>query len=253
MKNQLFFLAFASVALLVSCGTSNFDSPKDAFTVEEALEISKGDAIFIDVRQPEELFEVGYGVKNLINIPLDALEGRINDIPKNKQVIVACRSGNRSGQAFEILKKKGFTNVANLVGGMNAWSEAGLPTKSGLSTEVSMAGNQSTDKLEVFVFHGVNQCMTCKNLKAHARYTIETYFADELKDGEITFQIIDVDDPQNAELAEKFEAAGTALMVNQIKGGHDNIIDLSDFAFEKANTKEEFVAELSSKLKKMSE
>lgn len=55
----------------------------------------------------------------------------MNSIPKDKQVILACQKGGRSQKAFDLLKEKGFTNMANLEGGMNAWSEAGLPTKTG--------------------------------------------------------------------------------------------------------------------------
>jgi hypothetical protein len=53
---------------------------------------------------------------------------------------------------------------------------------------------------------------------------------------------------KNEKLAEKFEATGTALMINQVKGGKEKIIDLSDMAFEKANDKALFVADLKSKI-----
>lgn len=85
-------------------------------------------------------------------------------------------------------------------------------------------------------------------MKANTKATLDTYFAEELKTGKIVFQIVDVDDKKNEKLAEKFEATGTALMINQVKGGKEKIIDLSDMAFEKANDKALFVADLKSKI-----
>ncbi|MEZ5030799.1 MAG: rhodanese-like domain-containing protein [Saprospiraceae bacterium] len=48
-------------------------------------------------------------------------------LPKDKPVFVYCRSGNRSGQAMDQMKKMGFREVYNLQGGIGAWSAAGLP------------------------------------------------------------------------------------------------------------------------------
>lgn len=90
------------------------------------------------------------------------------------------------------------------------------------------------DRLEVYAFHGTRQCVTCKHMKAYSKETLEKYFKDELKSGAIIYKVIDVDDEKNAELAEKFEATGTALMINRVKNGKENIEDWSDFAFEYA-------------------
>lgn len=102
--------------------------------------------------------------------------------------------------------------------------------------------------LEVFAFHGTRQCETCKNMKANTRETLETYFKDQLKDSLIVFRIVDVDLEENAKLAEKFQATGTALMVNRVIDGKDHIEDLSDFAFDKANNAQEFIPELKQKI-----
>ncbi len=118
------------------------------------------------------------------------------------------------------------------------------PNNTQEKTEKPLTTIQETDsstRIEVYAFHGTNQCETCKNMKAHTKATLEKYFAEELKSGKIVFQIIDVDDPQNEKIAEKFQATGTALMLNEIKNGEEKIIDLSDMAFEKANEKELFV------------
>jgi thioredoxin-related protein len=100
------------------------------------------------------------------------------------------------------------------------------------------------NRLEVYCFHGTRQCETCKNMKSNTKVVIEKYFAAELKDSSIVFAIVDVDDEKNEKLAEKYQATGTALMVNKIVNGKDSILDWSDFAFEKANENEIYIAEL---------
>jgi rhodanese-related sulfurtransferase len=109
----------------------NFTSPKTAVTVEEAITLSKEGALLIDVRESDELAEMSYDVSNIKHIPLGELETRLSEVPKDKQVVVVCRSGGRSGKAQELLQANGFKNVANMEGGMNAWSEKGLPTITG--------------------------------------------------------------------------------------------------------------------------
>lgn len=104
------------------------------------------------------------------------------------------------------------------------------------------------NRLEVYCFHGTRQCETCKNMKANTKTTLEKYFAAQLKDSSIVFSIIDVDDEKNEKLAEKFQATGTALMINKVVNGKDSIIDWSDFAFEKANDNDVYIAELKTML-----
>lgn len=102
--------------------------------------------------------------------------------------------------------------------------------------------------IEVYCFHGTRQCETCKNMKANTKTTLNTYFASQLKDSSVIFKIIDVDDIKNEKIAEKFQATGTALMINKVVDGKDSIMDWSDFAFEKANNEAEFITELRTKL-----
>ena len=75
----------------------------------------------VDVREPHEHAEFNIGG---ILLPLgDIRVLRTEDIDdlRDKETIVYCRSGNRSGQATMILEQVGFTNVANLTGGMLEW------------------------------------------------------------------------------------------------------------------------------------
>nr|WP_240429395.1 molybdopterin-synthase adenylyltransferase MoeB [Tunicatimonas sp. TK19036] len=86
-----------------------------------ALIQDKKDFQLVDVREPYE-----YEIANLGGelIPLSQVEEQVSKIASDKQVIVHCRSGKRSGQAIEQLEKKyGFTNLYNLKGGILAWAD----------------------------------------------------------------------------------------------------------------------------------
>lgn len=77
----------------------------------------------LDVREDSERAEFNIGgthipVGQVQQMQLDAIEAW-----KNEEVIVYCRSGNRSGMACLFLEQAGFTNVTNLTGGMMAWRE----------------------------------------------------------------------------------------------------------------------------------
>ena len=77
----------------------------------------------VDVREPFENEEFNIGG---ILLPLGMIQtmqtDEIDDL-KDKEVILYCRSGNRSGQAAMFLEMMGFTNTKNLLGGMVAWQE----------------------------------------------------------------------------------------------------------------------------------
>ncbi|MGE7918592.1 rhodanese-like domain-containing protein [Viridibacillus sp. NPDC093762] len=86
--------------------------------VQQLLESGK-ELNLIDVR---EVDEVAAGIiPTAINIPLGLIEFRMNELDKSKEYIMVCRSGGRSGNATMFLENQGF-NVANMDGGMLAWS-----------------------------------------------------------------------------------------------------------------------------------
>ena len=103
-------------------------------------------------------------------------------------------------------------------------------------------------KIEVIDFHSTHRCMTCNAIETSTKYTLKTYFENELKEGKITFQVINIDDKKNYKMAEKFEASGTALFLNVISKGRETQIDLTEFAFMKGNEQEEFSKELKTKI-----
>ncbi len=104
------------------------------------------------------------------------------------------------------------------------------------------------NKIEVIDFHSTHRCMTCNAIEANTKYTLNTYFANELKSGKITFQSVNVDEDENYEMAEKYEASGTSLFLNVVINGKETIINLTDFAFSKGRDKEAFSKALKTKL-----
>ena len=108
--------------------------------------------------------------------------------------------------------------------------------------------DQSISKIEVLDFHSTHRCMTCNAIEANTKYTLDTYFSKELKADKIIFQVINVDEKQNEKIAEKFEASGTALILNVIKKGKETQINLTDFAFMNGNDQEVFSKELKVKI-----
>ncbi len=78
------------------------------------------DFVLIDVREAWENEEFNVGGQL---IPVGELMGRVSDLEdhKNDEIVVYCRSGNRSGMAQQLLTSMGFSNVRNLIGGMLQW------------------------------------------------------------------------------------------------------------------------------------
>ncbi len=98
-------------------------------------ELSKPNTMLIDVRESEELKQNGK-IPGSVHTPRGMLEFYADttlpyykpEFEKTKRIIVQCASGGRSALATNTLKQMGYTNVANLDGGLKAWKEAGLTT-----------------------------------------------------------------------------------------------------------------------------
>ncbi len=82
----------------------------------------------LDVRQPVE-YRSEY-IDGATLIPLTQLKQRMRELPKDREILVVCRSGHRSMIATRQLRSAGY-NVKNIDGGMIAWNKAGLPVKKG--------------------------------------------------------------------------------------------------------------------------
>lgn len=86
--------------------------------LEAKIETNENIAV-LDVRETAE-----YAFKhipNAVSIPLGELENRLNELNKEAEIYVVCRTGSRSDLAAQKLTEKGFTNVINVLPGMNQW------------------------------------------------------------------------------------------------------------------------------------
>jgi rhodanese-related sulfurtransferase len=86
-------------------------------------------AFVLDVRREDER-GTGY-VPDSTWIPLDQLQGRLGEVPRDRDILVVCQSGNRSGTAREILLNSGYARVTSLRGGVQVWQAAGYPFVTG--------------------------------------------------------------------------------------------------------------------------
>ena len=127
-------LALAPPERLLESVTANracgMPSAVPELTVAEA-KARLGEARFIDVREANELVgELGH-IAGVEHVPLGTLPDAAASWPRDRPIVVVCRSGNRSGKATRTLLDVGFKDVLNMGGGMLAWNAAGLPvTKS---------------------------------------------------------------------------------------------------------------------------
>jgi len=85
----------------------------------------------LDVREPQEFDDVLGHLAGARLLPLSALAARSGEIDRDRPVVAICRSGVRSAQAVALLQKSGFTQLANLAGGMLRWRAESLPVEGG--------------------------------------------------------------------------------------------------------------------------
>lgn len=91
---------------------------------KEKLESENENVFLLDVREPFEQYQSNIEYKNSTLIPVDQLEGRLDEVKnqKNQEIVCMCRSGSRSANACRFLEQNGFSNVKNLKGGINEWA-----------------------------------------------------------------------------------------------------------------------------------
>lgn len=120
---------FVLLALIIN----SFLSASHDISPQQAVQLMSHESgsLLLDVREDSE-YQAGH-IKDSTHIPMGALASRISELDKykNKNIILGCRSGSRSGRACSILKKHGFEKVHNLRGGVLAWENDNLPYEKG--------------------------------------------------------------------------------------------------------------------------
>ena len=79
----------------------------------------------LDVREPGELS--GGVIEKSVCIPLGELKSRTGELDREKPLVVHCKGGYRSSITTSLPRRAGFRDIANLIGGFDAWKTAGLP------------------------------------------------------------------------------------------------------------------------------
>jgi rhodanese-related sulfurtransferase len=139
---KLFAISLMPLIMLSCIAQSDSPAPTLEADVspETVLSLHRGEnkVTIIDVRQDWE-YAQGH-IPGAILIPLNQLPKRVSEIPREGLVVLVCRSGGRSRQAWKLLSQQSsghlpFDNIHNMIGGMNAWIRAGY------EIEICEAGN----------------------------------------------------------------------------------------------------------------
>jgi rhodanese-related sulfurtransferase len=116
-------------ASLFDRSTPNAAGYRDVSVNELSTHLESASVRLVDVREPDEFGgELGH-VRDAELVPLATVTDRATGWAKDQEIVLICRSGNRSGRAATELAKRGHTRLMNMTGGMLAWNAARLPTE----------------------------------------------------------------------------------------------------------------------------
>jgi len=77
---------------------------------------------------------------------------------------------------------------------------------------------QKPTKLKIIYFHSERRCPTCISIEENTKTTLNTYFASKLKDGTITFEVLNSGADKNRKMVEKYQADGSSLFLTKVEG-----------------------------------
>jgi rhodanese-related sulfurtransferase len=86
-------------------------------------------AVLLDIREADEFRQVR--VEGSLLVPMSQLGARLDEIPRDRPVIVMCAMGSRSSGVTNYLRQQGWDDVGNLAGGIEGWERLGLPVRRG--------------------------------------------------------------------------------------------------------------------------
>lgn len=115
----------------------------------------------------------------------------------------------------------------------------------------AVAFGQTATKLNIVYFHAKYRCATCNSIEENTKKTLNTYFSEQLKNGTIKLQIVDVSEEKNAKIAEKYEASGSSLFLTKLNGKKETTTDFTNFAFSYSrNQADKFISGLKAEIEK---
>lgn len=105
------------------------------------------------------------------------------------------------------------------------------------------------DRVEVIYFHGKQRCPTCLAIETNTQELVNNAFADEVKNGNLIFRIVDISTPEGEKIADDYEVTWSSLFVNKWKDGKETRNNMTDFGFGNAkNNPEGFKKGLAEKI-----
>ena len=113
----------------------------------------------------------------------------------------------------------------------------GLLSCSGREGSTANAAERVKDHVEVIYFHGKQRCATCMAIEKEAKAVVEQQFSNDVKNGKVVFRVIDISDPKNETLANKYEVSWSSLYLTSFKNGKETRQNLTEFGFGNARSK----------------
>lgn len=136
------------------------------------------------------------------------------------------------------------TSAADSTGSSKDSSQVIDKQTDSIKTKTTNTSRTELSKVLIYNFHVTNRCVSCIAIEDATTKTINTYFADELKQGRIMRYILNVDEESNAKIAEKYQAFGSGLFVTRVYKGKETSTDLTGDGFKYAKNKEEKFIEI---------
>lgn len=97
-------------------------------------------ALLVDVRELSEVATTAFDVAGVVLMPLSEIEQRYEELPRERLLVLACSSGPRSLRATYFLMLQGYTQVANMEGGLAKWARRGFPIRGSVPAGIVAAG-----------------------------------------------------------------------------------------------------------------
>ncbi|MCX6269683.1 MAG: nitrophenyl compound nitroreductase subunit ArsF family protein [Bacteroidetes bacterium] len=157
-------------------------------------------------------------------------------------VLFACNSGssekitNKKADSASIVHKDSVSQNENQV--------QASPAQTNQSDQGKENSTKQLPVVFVYNFHITNRCVSCIAIEDATTKTLNTYFPNEVKNGRIKRQILNVDEKENSKISEKYQAFGSGLFVTRSFNGKETTTDLTGDGFKYARNKEERFIEI---------
>ncbi len=102
--------------------------PIEVCTTQVSQQAQTG-AVLVDLRERQESAALAFDAPEVLCIPLNELERRWPELPRDRELVLVCQTGEKSVVASEFLRQKGFTRASPMRGGILLWMQKGYPVK----------------------------------------------------------------------------------------------------------------------------